>query len=120
MTTQEIANRYYELAQQGLYSQIQDELYDVNCISDEPKDAQGMSANHREWLEAIKAWMKQHDEMIEQMFGWFCNTPIVAWDFFACTMWMDVKYKWMERMNIEEVCVFGCKNGKIISEQFFY
>lgn len=37
MTTQEVANRYYELAQQGQNEKIIDELYSPNIVSIEPK-----------------------------------------------------------------------------------
>ena len=38
MTTQEVANRYYELIQMHQYAQIQDELYAIDAISIEPEN----------------------------------------------------------------------------------
>ena len=37
MTTKEVANRYYELAQTGRYDQIVDELDSEDAISVEPE-----------------------------------------------------------------------------------
>jgi len=33
---------------------------------------------------------------------------------------LDATMKGMGRMKLEEICVFEVKDGKIISEQFFY
>lgn len=38
MTTQEIADRYYELAQQGQIQQIKDELYAPDTVSIESEN----------------------------------------------------------------------------------
>jgi ketosteroid isomerase-like protein len=35
-------------------------------------------------------------------------------------MGMDVTMKGFGRMNMDEVCVFEVKDGKIVSEQFFF
>ena len=51
MTTQEIADRFYQLAEQGKWNEIQDELFSDDAESIEPPHAQGMqSAKGREAL----------------------------------------------------------------------
>jgi limonene-1,2-epoxide hydrolase len=37
---------------------------------------------------------------------------------FACAMQLDVTIKGQGRMNLNELCVYEVKDGKIISEQF--
>ena len=58
--------------------------------------------------------------MIEEMHGGYTNTPIVAGNFFACTMGMDITVKGQTRMSMNEVAVYEVKEGKIVHEQFFY
>lgn len=118
MTTLQLADRYYVLATQNNHDQIQEELFADTCISIEPNDFFGPA--RVQGIQAIKEKAKAHHAMIEQVFSSFCNMPIVAGDYFACTMGMDVKYKGQARMYIEEICIFHCQNGKIISEQFFF
>ena len=117
MTTQEIANRFYELAQQGQFVEILNELFASNARSVEPAGAPFQSV---EGLDDILAKGKQWNEMVEEMHGGYTNAPIVAGNFFACTMGMDVTVKGQPRMNMEEVAVYEVKDGKIVLEQFFY
>jgi hypothetical protein len=46
--------------------------------------------------------------------------PIFTGNFFACIMNMDVTYKEHGRMAMNEIAVYEVKDGKIISDQFFY
>lgn len=117
MTTQEVANRFHELAQQGQFDQILDELFASDAKSIEP--AGSMFANV-EGLDAIKEKGKQWHDMIEEMHGGYTSAPIVAGNYFSCTMGMDVTIKGQPRMSMDEVCVYHVQDGKIKSEQFFF
>ena len=44
MTTQQVADKFMELANQGKYDQIQDELYAENCESIEPTHSQNLTS----------------------------------------------------------------------------
>lgn len=117
MTTQEVADKFYELAQQGQYDTIQTELYDEDILSIEPDGApwetvQGLD----KVLEKGKAW---HD-MVEEMHGGYCTAPVVAGRFFTLAMGMDCTVKGQGRMKLDEVCVYEVKDGKIVLEQFFF
>jgi len=48
------------------------------------------------------------------------SDPIVAENFFSCTMNLDVTYKGAPRSQTSEVCVYEVQEGKIVKEQFFY
>lgn len=117
MTTQQVADRFFELSQQNGYEHIQTELYSKDAKSIEPAggiftDAQG--------LEAIMEKGKQFNEKIEAVHGGYCSKPLVAGNFFTCTMGMDVTLKGQPRMNMDEVAVYEVKDGKIVLEQFFF
>jgi hypothetical protein len=118
MTTQEVANRFHELAQSGNWQQIQDELFTDNAESVEPPHSQGMqSAKGRD---ALKQKGDMFSSMVEAMHGGYSSEPIVAGNHFAVAMGMDVTMKNMGRSKMDEIAVYEVKDGKIVKEQFFY
>ncbi|SFW83450.1 nuclear transport factor 2 family protein [Chitinophaga sancti] len=117
MTTQQIATRFNELAQAGMFDEILHELFSSDAKSIEPANAPFPSV---QGLDNIIAKGKQFHDMIEEMHGSYTNPAIVAGSFFACTMGMDVSLKGMGRHKFDEVAVYEVKDGKIISEQFFF
>ena len=121
MTTQEVANRYYELACVSKWTEIQDELYDDNVICQEPEHAalrgvQVMTIGR----DAVKAKSIANREMIETLHSQYCSEPIVAGNFFSLALKREVTFRNKPRMKAEEICVFQVGEGKIVSEQFFY
>jgi len=117
MTTQQVADRFYELSQQNGYEHIQTELYSKDAKSIEP--AGGPFVNV-EGLDAILEKGKEFSESIEEMHDGYCSKPLVAGNFFTCTMGMDVTLKGQPRMKMDEVAVYEVKDGKIVLEQFFF
>ncbi len=118
MNTQEVANRLVELCRSGKYDEAQNELYSQDAISIEPEG--GPWQARVEGMEGIKQKGQQWAEMAEEVHSAETSDPIVAGDFFSVIMKNDVTFKGMGRAQIEEVAVFGVKDGKIVSEQFFY
>ena len=118
MTTQEVANRFHELAQSGNWQQIQDELFTDDAESIEPPHSQGMqSAKGREGL---KQKGEMFNSMVEEMHGGYSSEPIVAGNHFAVAMGMDVTMKGQGRSKMDEIALYEVKDGKIVKEQFFY
>ena len=117
MTTQQVADRFYELSQQNGFEHILTELYSKDAKSIEP--AGGIFTN-AEGIEALMEKGKQFNAMIEEMHGGYCSQPLVAGNFFTCTMGMDVTLKGQPRMKMDEVAVYEVKDGKIVLEQFFF
>jgi hypothetical protein len=118
MTTQEVANRFHELAGSGQWNQIHDELYAENAVSIEPPHSPGLKSV--EGKEAIKKKGKMFEEMVEEMHGGYSNEPIVAGNYFAVAMGMDVTMKGMGRSKMDEIAVYEVKDGRIVKEQFFF
>lgn len=118
MTTQDVANKFYEMAQTGDWSAIQEAFYDANCISIEPEHSPGPSV--LQGMEAIKQKGAQFGEMVEEYHGGYTNEPIVAGNHFSVAMGMDVTYKGQGRVKMDEIAVYEVKDGKIVKEQFFF
>lgn len=121
MTTQQVADRYYELATQNKWMEIWDELYSPECVNREPEHAaaQGVPTETK-GMEAIRAKSAARRAMIEELHAQFCSAPVVGAGFFSCSMGRDVTFKGKPRMKLDEVAVFEVKDGKIVLEQFFY
>jgi ketosteroid isomerase-like protein len=118
MTTQDVANRFYELSKQGNWEQIQKELYADNAVSIEPAHIPG--PQKVDGKEAIKQKGERFAEMTEEMHGGYSNEPIVAGNFFAVAMGMEVTMKEMGRMKMEEIAVYEVRDGQIVKEHFFF
>ncbi len=118
MTTQEVAKKFYDLAQQGNWDKIQDELFSKDAKSVEPIHAQGLG--NATGLDKIKEKGKQWQAMIEETHGGYCNEPQVAGNYFVCKMGADVTMKGQGRTKMDEIALYEVKDGKIVMEQFFY
>lgn len=117
MTTQEVADRFYELAQAGNFDLIQTELFDENVKSVEPEHSHWQTV---EGLDKVQGETKQWQAIVEEMHSGYTNKPQVAGNFFVCTMGMDVTVKGQSRMKMDEVAVYEVEDGKIILEHFFF
>lgn len=120
MTTQDVANRFNEMAQTGQWQKIQEELYADNCVSIEPPHAAAMGMGNAEGIEAIRKKGEAFGAMVEEMHGGYTTAPVVSGRFFSVAMGMDVTMKGAGRLNLDEVAVYEVKDGKIIKEQFFF
>lgn len=118
MSTEEVANRFHELAGNGKWDQIQEELFSEDAMSVEPPTAQGLQTVTG--LDRIREKARQWEQMIEQTHGGYCNKPQVAGRYFTCTMGADVTMKGQGRVKLDEVAVYEVKNGRIVKEQFFF
>ena len=121
ITTQEAATRYCELAKQNKWMEILDELCGPDLVNKEPEHVivRGIQPTTK-GLDAIKAKGDANRKMIEQIHSQHCSAPLVAGNFFTVVLTRDITLKGKPRMNLEEIAIFELKDGKIISEQFFY
>ena len=120
MTTQEVANRFQELANDGKFDVIQDELFSANAESVEPASGLAMGMTNAKGLAAIKEKGKKFNEQVEEMHGGYSSVPVVGGEYFSVAMGMDVTMKGAGRVNMDEIAVYEVKDGKITKEQFFY
>jgi len=118
MSNQEIANRLYELCQQGQFETAHDELYAADATSTE-SNMQGQRET-ASGMDAIRAKSKQFNEAVEEMHGGYTNEPKVYGNYIFMEMGLDATMKGMGRINMTEMCRYEVKDGKIISEEFYY
>jgi hypothetical protein len=118
MTIQEIATRLVELCRQGQYEAAQRELYADNAISIEPEGSPGFT--NKDSLAGIIEKGAGFRDMIEEVHGTTVSDPVIAADHFSIALTLDVTLKGMGRVNMDEICVYRVKDGKVVKEQFFY
>ncbi len=118
MTTQEVANRMYELFKENKWMEVQQELFSDDAESIEPPHSKGLQSVKGK--DAIKKKGDDFNNMIEEVHGGYTGEPIVAGNFIAFAMGIDATYKGMGRQKMDEIAVYEVRDGKIVKEQFFY
>jgi hypothetical protein len=117
-TFHEVAARFNELAGQEKWFEIQDEFFTDDIKSIEPahspwmKNAEG-KANVRKKAED---WVKR----ITAVHGTYTSEPVVGGNFFAVGREADITVQQLGRIQMKQLMVYEVKDGKIVSEQFFY
>lgn len=121
MTTQEVAARYYELACENKWMEIQETLHDESIVQREPENGApaGIETTTR-GKAAVKAKSEAHRAMIEAVHSRHTSEPLVAGNYFTVALQRDVTYKGRPRAISEEIAVIEVKDGKIVGETFFY
>ena len=118
MTTQEVADRLITYIKSSDWNTAHAELYAENAVSLEMPNTP--FPERTEGMEAIKQKGAQWAGMVEEFHGIEVSSPIVAGDFFSCTMTMDVKMQGAPRSKNEQIAIYKVEDGKVVSEQFFY
>ena len=121
MTTQELANRYYDLFQKRQVAEIYQQFYSADIVCTEPEHALAMGVpTITRGIEAVLAKSKARQEIIAEVHSFFCSEPVVGGNYFSVAMGRDMTLKNGQRVQLAEIAVFGVKDDKIISETFFY
>ncbi|HET6995280.1 MAG TPA: nuclear transport factor 2 family protein [Chitinophagaceae bacterium] len=118
MTTKEVADRLSGLFKENKWAEAQEELFSQDAVSVEPPHAQGLQTV--QGLDAIKKKGEDFNQMVEEMHGGWAGEPIVAGNYIAIPMGMDVTMKGAGRSKMDEIALYEVKDGKIVKEQFFY
>ena len=116
-TTQEVAERLLNLCKQGQFEQAQEELFSEEVISTEPPYSPLKSAKG---TKAVIEKGKNFAQAIETVHGSSFSEPVVGGRYFSFAMSLDASFKGQGRMQLEEICLFEVKEGKVVAEQFFF
>lgn len=116
MTTQQVADKYHELARQNRWKEIVDTLYHDDIICVEPPNSKAPALTQGK--EAIIKKAKVFESMIETTHHAYSTVPIVAGNLFAVGLGQDITIKGEGRARFDEFGIFTVENGKIIREEF--
>jgi hypothetical protein len=117
MTIQEVAAKLVEYCKKGDFEGAQKELLTADAAGIEPVGANMPSVTGRD---AIIEKGHQFQGMLEAVHGITVSEPSIAGEYFSIALLMDVTMKGMGRLNMDELIVYHVKDGKIVSEQYFY
>jgi hypothetical protein len=118
MTTQEVADRYNELAQQEKWFEIQEEFFAENVKSIEPEgssflpNAEGKSAVRKKGQDFVKR--------ITALNHASTSAPLVAGNHFVVARKKDFVVDGLGRLQINQLMIYEVKDGKIVEERFVY
>lgn len=118
MTVEQVAASLSEYCRKEQFSQAQQELYAEDAVSIEPYEIPGFDKETK-GLDALKEKDKKFNTMVESRHGTTVSEPLIAGNSFTFVLTMDIKMKGREREQVQELCMYTLKDGKIISEQFF-
>lgn len=117
MTTQQIADRLVSLGRSGQLDQCYEELFAANATSTE---MEGLPNHHVEGLDNLKAKSAAWAANVKQVHELRISDPVVGGGYFSVSMYIDIEKKDGTREKAGEICLYNTKDGKIVSEQFFY
>ncbi len=118
MTIREVAEKLVSYCREGKFDTAQKELYAADATSIEPPTSPGFKS-----VTGLDAIIKKgHDfqSMIESVHSSSVSDPQIAGDYFSISILFDVTLKGMGRVNMDEIAVYCVKDGKVVSEHFFY
>ena len=118
MTTKEIADRLVSMCRSGKTEEAKEELFAPGIVSIEPYE--GILPKETRGMDAIRKKAGLFVSMVEDFYGDTISEPVVAGDYFSLSWTSDLQMKGEVRKVNSELCVYQTRDGKIISEQFFY
>ena len=118
LTTQEVAARFNQLAQQEKWFEIQDELFADNVRSVEPLTAQRLQ--NAAGKAAVRKKAEDLIKQVEEVHSSSTTAPVVAGNHFAVGRGLEITVKGVGRIKMDEIMLYEVKDGQIVLEQFFY
>jgi ketosteroid isomerase-like protein len=118
ITTQEIAVRFNELAQQEKWFEIQDEFFADNVKSIDPPNSPYFG--YAEGKAAVRKKGEDFVSRITKVHRVYTSEPLVSGNHFAVGREKDITVQGHGRIQINQIMLYEVKDGKIILEQFFY
>jgi hypothetical protein len=118
LTTQEVAARFDELAQQEMWFEIQDKFFADNVRSVDPLNspyfgyAEGKAVVRKKGMDFITK--------VKEVHGTYTTHPVIGGNHFSVGRGMDITVEGFGRIKIDQIMLYEVKDGQIVLEQFFY
>ena len=117
-STAEVAARFNELAKQEKWFEIQEEFFSDDVKSIDPPHSPwfGYAEGKKNVREKGETFVKE----IVALHGASTSEPMVAENHFVVQRSIDITTSAFGRVQLNQLMMYEVKDGKIISEQFFY
>lgn len=116
--TRQVADRFDELAKQEKWFEIRDELFSNDVESIDPVGSPYFG--YAKGKLAVRKKGEEFTKKIQAAHRLFTTEPLVTGNHFAVGREVDVTVQGFGRIQLNQIMLYGVRNGKIISEQFFY
>lgn len=121
MTTTEVAARFDQLAQQEKWFEIQDELFADDITSNEPEGSPYFAPFQvAKGKDAVRKKGENWVAKVEEVHGAQTSRPVIGGSYFAVGRDFDITVNGFGRIKIEQLMMYEVRDGKIVSERFFY
>lgn len=118
LTTQEVAARFHELAQQEKWFEIQDEFFSENVKSIDPPNSPYFG--YAEGKAAVRKKGEDFVGRIQEAHHLYTSEPLVSGNHFVVGREKDITVQPHGRIQIKQIMLYEVKDGQIVLEQFFY
>jgi ketosteroid isomerase-like protein len=118
MTTQEVAARFNELAQQEKWFEIQAEFFADNVKSIDPPGSTYFG--YAEGKAFVRKKGEDFTSRIEAVHRLYTSEPLVSGNHFSVGREKDITVQGHGRIQINQIMLYEVRDGQIVSEQFFY
>src|SRR5215203_1780528 len=118
LSTQQVAARFHELAQEENWFKIQEEFFSDDVKTIEPPNSLWFTN-----AEGKKQVRKKGEDWVKRIEGahrLYTSEPIVADNHFVVGREVDITVQGFGRIQWNQLMVYEVRDGQIISEQFFY
>jgi hypothetical protein len=118
MTTQQVAARFNELAQQEKWFEIHDEFFADNVRSIEPPNSPYMP--NAEGKSNVRKKADGFISRITAVHRLYTSEPLVCGNHFTVAREKELEVTGFGRVEIKQIMLYEVRDGKIVLEQFFY
>ena len=118
MTTQQVAARFNELAQQEKWFEIHDEFFADNVRSVEPAHSPYMPS--AEGKANVRRKAEGFVNRITAAHRLYTSEPLVCGNHFTVAREKELEVQGLGRIEIKQIMLYEVKDGQIVLEQFFY
>jgi hypothetical protein len=114
-TIHEITNRLTELVSEQKFVEAYEQLYADDAESIDPLNTEQSS------LRGLTNLLKREKDFLSrtEIHKITLSEPLIAGSYFTISLSIDFTIAGQGKMEIEELCIYKVKDGKIISQQFF-
>ncbi len=120
MTTKEVADQLVSLMREGKYAEIYQTLFHENAKSIEQPENKWDMPTLVEGLQNFPAKGAAFNAQFGEFYSFYVGESIVAGEYAAIAMGYEAEHKTMGRTKLDEIAVYHIRDGKVMSEQFFY
>jgi hypothetical protein len=115
-TIHEIANGLKEMVGEQKFVDAYQQLFSDDAESIDPLNTSGQP------LKGLATLLEREKDFLSRIIAIdkiTLSDPIIAGSYFTLSLKMSFEVEGQGHMEVDEICLYKVKNGKIISQQFF-